>query len=190
VVVTRGSTQERKDIFVGCQPSAHYSMCSEEKYLYTTMSGILPLMFPLYRKIFLFRKFIPRFPYSVTLVLITAYIPFRVPWFGLLTERKSNTLPVLVPRLVIFIRKCLALVLSSKSGHENVRLHVLSRVGLKVTGNAGVPIWVVATNCVESRILRVTGTAGVPIWVTGDKSVEGRVCIWVTGNNMNRATTS
>ena len=61
-----------------------------------------------------------------------------------------------------------------------VRLHVLSRVGLKVTGTAGVPKWVVGTNC---RILRVTGTAGVPIWVTGDKSVEGKGCIWVTGNN-------
>jgi len=53
-----------------------------------------------------------------------------------------------------------------------VRLHVLSRVGLKVTGTAGVPKWVVGTNCVEPRILEVTGTAGVPIWVTGDKSVE------------------
>jgi len=53
--------------------------------------------------------------------------------------------------------------------------HVL---GLKVTGNAGVPIWVVGTNCVESRVT----AAGVPIWVTGDKSVEGKVCIWITGN--------
>jgi len=64
-----------------------------------------------------------------------------------------------------------------------VRLNVLSRVGLKVTGTAGLPIWVVGTNCVKSHIPRVTGTAGVPIWVTGDKSVEGRVCIWGTGNN-------
>ena len=33
-----------------------------------------------------------------------------------------------------------------------------------------------------SRVgLNVTGTAGVPIWVTGDETVECRVCIWVTG---------
>ena len=57
--------------------------------------------------------------------------------------------------------------------YKSVRLHVLSRVGLKVTGTAGVPEWVVGTNCVEpdlvpTCILRVTGTAGVPIWVTGN----------------------
>jgi len=91
---------------------------------------------------------------------------------GLLTfvkEFARNTLPL----------QPLTLLIPSDTGAvaPYVRLHVLSRVGLKVTGTAGVPKWVVGTNCVEPRMLRVTGTAGVPIWVTGDKSVEGRVCM-------------
>jgi len=50
--------------------------------------------------------------------------------------------------------------------HINVQLDLLSRVGLKVTGTAGVPKWVVGANCVEPR--RSRGAAGVPIWVTGN----------------------